>query len=357
MDTSRLISLISLMRTWNKALEILQLVLAALDFILELRQRRGVALLGLDVLVEPARAGLVLRERRNEVLARHARLLDAEEHDFALEQAHLGDVLAQIVDQLVEHLRRELQLHQFGADLLADLQRLRILRAQLVERVQILVVYLADRSETLGRLFGIGAGIDGLLLLIAIRRLFIIVGGFLALERHHFRILRLRDLIGRIRIDETDDHIDEAHLSGLHRFIVAQQQLVCAGIAAERDLDGLETFFDALGDADFALARQQFDGAHFAHVHAHRIGGAAELGIEIGESGGGFLDGFFVGGSGGIRQQQRFGIRRLLVHRNPHVVDHVDDVFDLFRIDDLARQMIVDFGVGEVALLLAARNQ
>jgi hypothetical protein len=29
------------------------------------------------------------------------------------------------------------------------------------------------------------------------------------------------------------------------------------------------------------------------------------------------------------------GIRRLLVHRDAHIVDRVDDVFDLLRIDDL----------------------
>jgi len=39
-----------------------------------------------------------------------------------------------------------------------------------------------------------------------------------------------------------------------------------------------------------------------------------------------------------------------------HVVNHVDDVFDLFRIDDLARQMVVDFSVSEYLLLAAARS-
>ena len=136
-----------------------------------------------------------------------------------------------------------------------------------------------------------------------------------------------------------------------------QQQIVGARIAAERNLDRFEAFFDALGDANFAFARQQLHRAHFAHVHAHRIGGAAEFRIEIGERRGGFFDRFFIGSGGGVGQQQRFGIRRLFVHRNAHIVDHVDDVFDLLRIDDFARQMIVDFSVGEVALLLAARNQ
>ena len=218
------------------------------------------------------------------------------------------------------------------------------------------MMHLGDRIEALRRLLGIRTGVDGLFLFVALG-LIVVVGGFLALQRHHFRILRLRNLIGRIRIDEADDHIDQAHLAGLDGLVMPQQQIVCAGIAAERNLDGLEAFLDALGDANFALAGQQLDRAHFAHVHAHRIGGAAEFRIEIGERRRGFFDRFLVGSRGGVGQQQRFGIRRLFVHRNAHVVDHVDDVFDLLRIDDLARQMIVDFSVGEVALLLAARDQ
>ena len=55
--------------------------------------------------------------------------------------------------------------------------------------------------------------------------------------------------------------------------------------------------------------------------------------------------------------QQRLGIRCLLVHRDAHVVDRVDDVFDLLRIDDLGGQVIVDLRIGQVALLLAARDQ
>ncbi len=202
----------------------------------------------------------------------------------------------------------------------------------------------------------IRAGVDGLLVLVTLGFV-VIVGGFFALQRHHLGVLRLGDLIGGVRIDEADDEIDEPHLAGLDGFIVPQQQVVGAGVAAERDLDGLQALFDALRDANFALARQQFHGAHFAHVHAHGIGGAPEFGVQIGERGGRLFHRFFVGSGGGIGEQQRLGVRRLFVHRNTHVIDHVDDVFDLLRIDDFAREMIVDFSVGEVALLLAARNQ
>ena len=72
---------------------------------------------------------------------------------------------------------------------------------------------------------------------------------------------------------------------------------------------------------------------------------------------GGFLGGFVVGRDRGLGEQQRLGVRCLLVHRDAHVVNHVDDVFDLLRIDDLGRQVIVDLAIGEVALFLAARDQ
>ena len=179
--------------------------------------------------------------------------------------------------------------------------------------------------------------------------------------RDHFhqlgRVLRLRDDVRRVRIDEADDHVDQARLAGLDRLVGPQQEIVGGRIHRERAAHRIQAFLDALGDADLALARQQFHRAHLAHVHAHRIGGAAELGVERGERRGGLLDRLLVGGRGGLGGEQRLGIRCLLVHRNAHVVDGVDDVFDLLRIDDLGGQVIVHLRVREVALLLAARNQ
>ena len=76
------------------------------------------------------------------------------------------------------------------------------------------------------------------------------------------------------------------------------------------------------------------------------------------QRGGGFFGGVFVGDRRRrIGHQQRFGIRRLFVHLDAHVVDHADDVFDLLRIDDVVGQVIVDLGVGQVAVLLAERDQ
>ncbi len=320
----------------EQAFQILELVLAPLDLVLEFGKRSRIALLRLDVLVEPARAGFVLGKRRDEILARHAGLLDAKEHDFLFKQPHFGDMLAQIVDQLIEHLGRELQLHQFAADLLADLQCLRILRSKLVECIQELMMHLRNRAEALCGFFRVRPGIDDLFVLVAFGFI-VVVGGFFALQRHHLRILRLRDFVRCIRIDEADDDIDEAHLPGLDGFEMPQQQVVRARVAAERNLHGFEALFDALGDANFAFASQQFDRAHFAHIHAHGIGGAAEFSVQVGERRRRLLNRLFIGSRGGVGQQQRFGIRCFFVHRNTHVVNHVDDIFDLLRIDDFAR--------------------
>jgi hypothetical protein len=51
-----------------------------------------------------------------------------------------------------------------------------------------------------------------------------------------------------------------------------------------------------------------------------------------------FFDGFFVGRCGWLGRENALVVRRLFVHRNAHVVDRVDDLLDLFGIDDFRRQ-------------------
>lgn len=40
-----------------------------------------------------------------------------------------------------------------------------------------------------------------------------------------------------------------------------------------------------------------------------------------------------------------------------HAVDHADDVFDLLRVDEVVGQMVIDFGVGQIALFQALADQ
>ena len=56
-----------------------------------------------------------------------------------------------------------------------------------------------------------------------------------------------------------------------------------------------QTFFDALGDDDLTFAREKFYRAHFAHVHADRVGGAAGLVLNGGKGGCGFGSCYVVG--------------------------------------------------------------
>ncbi len=123
--------------------------------------------------------------------------------------------------------------------------------------------------------------------------------------------------------------------------------------AGQRGLHLVQAFLDALGDGDFAFAGQQLDGAHLAHVHAHRIGGAADLGVDGREQGDGFFGGGLVvragwpalsGSSGSVS-----GATSCTSMPTPLII--ADDVFDLLRIDDVVGQVIVDLGVGQVALL------
>src|SRR3977135_139608 len=53
--------------------------------------------------------------------------------------------------------------------------------------------------------------------------------------------------------------------------------------------------------------------------------------------------------SAGAVGATRLGVGCLLVHGDAHIVDGVDDLFDLLRIDDFRGQVIVDLGVGQVA--------
>ena len=117
-----------------------------------------------------------------------------------------------------------------------------------------------------------------------------------------------------------------------------------------------DPFLDALGDLDLAFTGQQLHGAHFAHVHAHRVGGAADVAVHGGESGGGFLGGSLVGISP-LGEQQGIRIRSCLEYVDPHVVDHADDVFHLLRIGNIFRQVVVDLGVSQVTLLTATGDQ
>ena len=173
------------------------------------------------------------------------------------------------------------------------------------------------------------------------------------------RYLRQRH-VDRVRVDEIHHQVGQAHLVDLDQVHHAHD-LGDRGRAGGDGLGGLaHAVLDALGEVDLALAREQLDRAHLAHVHAHRVGGAAEFALDrrhrdlLGLFGGLVL--VFRRRRLGL-EQQGFRIRRLVVHLDAHVVDHAHDRLDLVGIVDVLGQVVVDFPVREETLFLALDDQ
>ena len=156
-----------------------------------------------------------------------------------------------------------------------------------------------------------------------------------------------------LRVDVTGDQITQTRLVGLHLLIGTQELGDRIRVLGQCQQHLALSALDALGDLDLALAGEQLDGAHLAHVHAHGVGGATELAVHAGQSGSGLFGHIVVAVHRRIVHQQTFGIRRKFMHRNTHVIDHADDIFYLLRIDDIVGQMIIDLPIGQVALFLA----
>ncbi len=114
-------------------------------------------------------------------------------------------------------------------------------------------------------------------------------------------------------------------------------------------------FFNTLGNFDFAFAGQQIHSAHFTHIHTHRIGGTAKLIVHgAGQCSNGLVGHIIIAYSA---IQQSVVVRRELMHINAHVVNHGNDVFDLIRIDNIIRQVIVDFVISQITLFFPLGDQ
>ncbi|MNR45241.1 hypothetical protein D3C85_1640660 [compost metagenome] len=91
-----------------------------------------------------------------------------------------------------------------------------------------------------------------------------------------------------------------------------------------------DALFNTLGDFDFAFTCEELYRTHFTHVHAHRVGGATDVGLDRCQRSRCFFRSGLVGI--GVGQHKGVRIRSTLVYGNPHVINHADDVFHLFRI-------------------------
>ncbi len=270
--------------------------------------------------------------------------------------ADVADDIAQLAHETVDHDRRQLQLEESLGHLLAHFLRLLVARAGLLRGLLELAVQAAQLVHAARHFDGIRTRVDRIGVLAVGAFLLVLLDDFF----FEFRFERLLvDLKARhFHVEKAGQHFRQALLAFGVLIVFLEQQLDRPREIRERTLDLVQAFFDALGDGDFALAREQFHGTHLAHVHAHGVGGAAHFGVHGRQHGDGFFRrGFVVDGRDRRFRQQRLGIGRNLVHLDTHVVDHADDVFDLFRIDDVVGQVVVDFGVGQIALFFALDDQ
>ncbi len=109
---------------------------------------------------------------------------------------------------------------------------------------------------------------------------FLVLGLRVAFHGHLLGRARARigDLF--VRVDEARDQVLQAGLAAQDLVVRVEDQLARLRELNERAANLIEAFLDALRDPDLALAREQLDRAHLAHVHANRVRRAAELGVD-----------------------------------------------------------------------------
>ena len=177
-------------------------------------------------------------------------------------------------------------------------------------------------------------------------------------NHRHLHLLGVGAGIGRFQVDDVAQEDfsfaqfvapDDDGLEGQRAFAQSGDHRLAAGL-------------DALGDGDFALAREQFDRAHFAQIHAHGVVGALggflllghgeRFGFGLDHLGAGVLVVVvvLVGGLFGLALLA-FGVFRL-DNIDAHLAEHRHDVFDLFRRGRFGGQHGVERVEGDEAALL-----
>ncbi len=343
-------------------LQVDQLLLQILDRRNVARHHRAPRLAGGGLFFDPFQvehvrgdlvAGLVApREVGDEQLLRVAALVDDDAAQFALVLAHVVHLAAQQVAQLLDGLggeadahqplgQRVLRLHVVGrapAFLVVGLVHLLEQRGDLVKALQCLGLELFQQAR-----HGLGAAL-------AVVVVFFVV--FVEVFLGHVVVVFVG--VGEAIDDGVDDHLAFADLGGHAQDFGNRRRAGADGFH-----HGHQAAFDALGNLDLALAREQLHRAHLAHVHAHRVGGAAKFRIDGGQRGFGGFFSFFLAGAGGrvVGDDQRLGIGRLLVHGHAQVVQRGDHGFKRLGVEQLVGQMVGDFDVRQVAARLAQFQQ
>ena len=315
-------------------------------------QDGAVGLVAGGLLFHPLQVQQVGWEVFDELLLAHAAFIDNDFAQLALFLAHIIDLGAGHIAQLFDGFGRKANGHQLFGDGLLHLDVGGRAPAVFVIRLAQLLEQHAHAVKALQRVgfelfqqacHGLGAAFA------------VVIVVFVVLVEVFFGHI----VVVLIGIDKAIDNGGDDHLA----FADVCRHFQHFGNRGGRGGDGLhhvhQAALDALGDFDFALAREQLHRAHFTHVHAHGVGGAAKFTVHGGQGRLGLFLGFFFGRGGlaGVVQQQGLGIGRLLVHRHAHVAEHGDHHFQRFGIDQLVGQVVVDFSVGQVAARLAQLDQ
>jgi hypothetical protein len=329
---------------------------------LQAHQRLAPRVAGVQLGGQPALGTFGAGVHLDEMLARNVRLVHEDVLDLALVRADLFDQAAHAVAQPLDRARGEADRHQLIGDLVAHLEVILVARALVLQRLLQLLEQAADAIELLHRLaleLEQAGRLRGVLLFLRDALVFLDLGFLVLLGGRRGGLPRLEFLF-RVRVDEAVDHLVDARLVLLH-LLCEDEDFLHRGRAGADRLDHVaQAVLDALGDLDLAFAREQLHRAHLAHVHAHRVGGAAELRIHRGERSLGLLLDVLVGLGDGLRvggDEEGFLVGRLVVDLDAHVAERGDDGFDLLRVDQVVGQVVVDLRVGEEAAVLAELDQ
>jgi len=249
--------------------------------------------------LHPFRVDLVTLPLGNEHVALHPGLHREPQHatfqadDFLVHRIELRD---EFLDPAVVEPDRLHLLQQFGPELVVSLElgrrdrgtgADRIRDDRFLERLHLLVdggdrVELRDDLRQQRPLHG-GQRDVRLLAVVTVRLGLAVLGlGFLGGFRRHGPVgTRLAAIdavtgvevgaVGRLQVDD----VAQQHALRDQPIAPLDQRLHHCGAGADRPDHLVAAGLDALGDRDLAFAGQQFDAAHLAQVHPHRVVGRA----------------------------------------------------------------------------------
>ncbi len=316
-----------------------QLLLAALNVFLACSNGFGVLALAASQLIGPIKISFIVRKLAQEVCARHACVANADLHDRAFLGSDLGQGVAYTFYQRIVLLGDELDRHEQDGQFLQGIGRLLAAASMLLQRLLGDVELFSDCAEANAGNFRIRTAITFFFFAVRIVLVFVV----LVITGRLCRCLRCNwlDFCLRagcaviVRVDITAENVGETPTFGGDAIVIGKDAVDGAREMGNSTHHLTNAFLDAFGDFNFAFAGQQFDGTHFTHVHAHGIGGAANVGFDSGKCRRGLFGCGFIGI--GFGQQQGIGIRGNLEYIDTHVVDHANDVFHLFRIGNILR--------------------